>query len=348
MEHKSREPLGPQHPPPVPSFPAPFSLQAGKSGTTPAHASGARSAPRDVRGLAPALKPRPPGRKRRPGRGASGPAPSRAERGRAEPSSPERGRAEPSRAARSRLVQLRPRRPAVRGSGVAAASAGPAPAARPPAGREARSAGRAARPRAPPPPLPGERPPRPAGPARPRDCQSPCVCLSLPVSPPCLRQLPPATPDPPALPAAAASPSRPLPRVFLSAASTPMRAGSAPSPRSPAFAPSVSTPPTQPRGSGVQGLGVDPAGRSRDGSARGHGGEGGARRCPADPARVRVPERGAGPRGRPGAPRRGGRSRRGGDAGPPGAPRCGSRGPLRAWGSPCPWRGERQLRRGGS
>lgn len=185
MEHKSREPLGPQHPPPVPSFPAPFSLHAGKSGTTPAHASGARSAPRDVRGLAPALKPRPPGARGDLGGGPRAPPPSEpsgAERSRAAPSA-----AEPSRAAQSLLVQLRPRRPAVRGSGVAAASAGPAPAARPPAGREARSAGRAARPRVPPPPpplLPGERPPRPAGPACPRDCQSPCVCVSLPVNPP--------------------------------------------------------------------------------------------------------------------------------------------------------------------
>ncbi|XDA82667.1 hypothetical protein R6Z07F_012579 [Ovis aries] len=62
--------------------------------------------------------------------------PRGAERSRAPPSA-----AGPSRAARSRLVQLRPRRPAVRGSGVAAASASarsaPAgrPAARQPGGR---------------------------------------------------------------------------------------------------------------------------------------------------------------------------------------------------------------------
>ena len=63
-------------------------------------------------------------------------------------------------------------------------------AGRSPAGREAWSARRAARPRAPPPPpLPGERQPRPSDPVCPRGCQPPCVCVSPPVSVPCLRAL---------------------------------------------------------------------------------------------------------------------------------------------------------------
>lgn len=85
----------------------------------------------------------PPGRRRRPGRGAAGHAPSRAEKGRVSPSGSERGRAKPSGpesvgAAASRPLsspRLRRRR-RLRG----------ACAGRPPAGREARSAGRAARP----------------------------------------------------------------------------------------------------------------------------------------------------------------------------------------------------------
>lgn len=118
-------------------------------------------------------------RHRRPGRGASGHAPSRAERDRAEPSVSEHGRAEPSgrqsvsAAASPPLSSLRLRRR----RRLSRACAG-----RPAARREARSAVRAARPRAPPPPpLPGERLPRPAGPparVSPRLSVLVSVCLS--------------------------------------------------------------------------------------------------------------------------------------------------------------------------
>lgn len=127
-----------------------------------------------------------PGRQRRLGRGASGhapAAPSGAERSRARPSA-----AEPSRAARSRLVQLRPRRSAVRGSGVVAAAAASAglsrPAGHPPGRRPGAWGERHGR---------GRRrrrcqvsarrgPPAPRAPAT----VSPRVCVSLCLSAPCV------------------------------------------------------------------------------------------------------------------------------------------------------------------
>lgn len=149
-----------------------------------------------------------PGRQRRLGRGASGhapAAPSGAERSRARPSA-----AEPSRAARSRLVQLRPRRSAVRGSGVVAAAAASAglsrPAGHPPGRRPGAWGERHGR---------GRRrrrcqvsarrgPPAPRAPAT----VSPRVCVSLCLSAPCVC----AGSFPPRLsPGAARSVRQPLP-----------------------------------------------------------------------------------------------------------------------------------------
>lgn len=93
--------------------------------------------PRDVGGLRPLGSPA-PRRLKRPGRGTPADhAPSGPERDRAGPNASECHRAEPSGG--SRLVQLRPRRSAVRGSGAAAAaaSAGSAWAVQLPVRREA-------------------------------------------------------------------------------------------------------------------------------------------------------------------------------------------------------------------
>lgn len=168
-----------------------------RADSRPAHALWERSAPRDVKGLAPVSKAPPPSARGDLGGGggaggagegrATPPAESRrADRSRTPPSATEL-----SRAARSQLGQLVFATEAARGSGAAAtasASAGPVSAARPPTGeggREARSVGRAAGPRVPPPsPPPGERPPRPIVPQL--SVLSVCVSprLSAPV---CLR-----------------------------------------------------------------------------------------------------------------------------------------------------------------
>lgn len=187
----------------------------------------------------------PPGRQRRLGRGASGHAPD-------EPNGAERSRALPSAAEPSRVE-----RPGVGWcSCVPAAQQSAAPASPPPPPPQRglrRPAGH--------PPggrlgAQGERPSY--GGRRRRRCQvsarrgpsapcapatvSPRVCVCLCLSAPCVC----ASCFPPRLtPGPARSVHQPLPpaaRVFLSAASTPMLGGSAPSPRDPAFRPSVITP----------------------------------------------------------------------------------------------------------
>lgn len=250
LQNRSIRPRSPPSPPPSAST-------RGEAGAAPAHAPGVRSAFCDVRGLAPVRKPRPPGRQRRPGRGASGHAPSRAERSRAEPSASECGRAEPSgpesvgaaaspppsspRLRRRRRRRQRRRRHRLHLRGACAGRQ----AGRPPAGREARSAGRAARPRAPPPlPLPGERSPRPAGPVCPRDCQSPCVCVCVSsCQPPVSARAPPTTPGPRPCPQCPPPPPAGYPGSFCQPPAPPGWDAPPLPPEAPPSAPSVSTPP---------------------------------------------------------------------------------------------------------
>lgn len=161
-------------------------------------------------------------------------------------------------------MQLRPGRSAVRGSGVDAACAGPAPAGRPPGGRPAARGERPGR------PLPGERPPRPAAPSAPRlSAPPPAVRVSLRLSAPGSARAPARH----ARRAAPVSPGPRCPAVSFSVSRQPAPphhrhpktpGGSAPSPRSPAPA-HLSSPQLEAGGE----LGVPRGRRSSEGAERG-------------------------------------------------------------------------------
>lgn len=161
----------------------------------------------------------------------------------------------------------------------------------------ARSSGRVARPWAPPPPpLPGERPPRPAGPVCPRGCQSPCVCLCGCVcvcvsacQPPVSARATPATPGPRPSPHCPPPPPARCPGSFCQQPAPPGWEAPPLPPEAPPSASSVITPPPTSyrlqRPGGVRvprlpGVRVSPTGHSVATRGLWRGSE-----CPSMPAR---------------------------------------------------------------